>query len=290
MIYTALRSFHAVALHGGFTTAAKALNISQPALSTQVKALEDLYEVELFNRVGKETKVTPAGKKLFRKTLQLIQNEAEARDLLNSFKGLESGSLRIAAVGPFHATNMIAAFKSQYPSIDLSIQFGNSQTSFERFLDYESDVGIIAEVNANPDVVTLPYSSHDVVVFVNSTHPFFERESISIKELNSQKVVQRELGSTTRTAMEVALKEYDVQIDVVFEIGSREGIWKAVEQGIGIGFVADFEFIPHINLRAIPINDAKVTTQYFLAFLKERQHSKLINAFCEVNMVENNKS
>ena len=54
MIYTALRSFHAVALHGGFTTAAKALNISQPALSTQVKALEDLYEVELFNRVGKK--------------------------------------------------------------------------------------------------------------------------------------------------------------------------------------------------------------------------------------------
>ena len=103
-------------------------------------------------------------------------------------------------------------------------------------------------------------------------------------------MVQRELGSTTRTAMEVALKEYDVQIDVVFEIGSREGIWKAVEQGIGIGFVADFEFIPHINLRAIPINDATVTTQYFLAFLKERQHSKLINAFCEVNMVENNKS
>jgi LysR family transcriptional regulator, low CO2-responsive transcriptional regulator len=74
-----------------------------------------------------------------------------------------------------------------------------------------------------------------------------------------------------------------VRIDVVLEIGSREGIWKSVEQGLGIGFVADFEFIPHPNLRAIPIHDAVISTQYFLAYLKERQSSRLIRAFCEVS-------
>ena len=68
----------------------------------------------------------------------------------------------------------------------------------------------------------------------------------------------------------------------MLEIGSREGIWKAVEQGLGIGFVADFEFVPHPNLRAIPIKDARISTQYFLAFLRERENSRLIRAFCEV--------
>ena len=126
MISTALRSFHAVALYGGFSAAARALNISQPTLSTQVKALEVQYDVELFSRIGRKVRLTPAGAELYRTTMRLTQSESEAEDLLNSFKGLHSGSLRIAAVGPFHATDMIVAFKSHHPKIDISVQFGNS--------------------------------------------------------------------------------------------------------------------------------------------------------------------
>ena len=288
MLYTSLRSFHAVASHGGFSSAARALNISQPTLSSQVKSLEDRYDVELFSRIRREVRLTPAGKKLYQTTMQLVQSEAESEDLLNSFKGLHSGLLRIAAVGPFHATDMIVAFKACHPKVDISVEFGNSLRSFERLLSYEADVGLIAEVNADPRVLTMPYSTHDVVVFVNAGHPFFQRDSISIQELQGQKVVQRELGSTTRTAMEQALNKYQVSIDVILDIGSREGIWKAVEQGLGIGFVADFEFVPHPNLRAIPIKGAGVSTQYFLAFLSERKNSRLIRAFCEVAQRDGN--
>ncbi|MAA56788.1 MAG: LysR family transcriptional regulator [Rhodobacteraceae bacterium] len=282
MLYTSLRSFHAVALHGGFSAAARAMNISQPTLTTQVKALETRYDVELFSRIGRDVHLTPAGRELFRTTMRLTQNEAEAEDLLGSFKGLQTGVLRIAAVGPFHATDIIVAFKASYPKIDIIVEFGNSSRSFDRLLSYEADVGLIAEVHPDKRVLTLPYSTHEVVVFANAQHPFFERDSISIKDLQKQRVVQREIGSTTRTAMEKALKDNDVEIDLVLEIGSREGIWKAVEQGLGIGFVADFEFVPHPNLRAIPIKDALISTQYFLAFLRERENSRLIRAFCEV--------
>lgn len=283
MLYTYLRSFHAVARHGGFSSAARALNISQPTLSTQVKALEARYDVELFSRIGRNVHLTQAGRELFRTTIRLTENEAEAEDLLKSFQGLQSGLLRIAAVGPFHATDMMVDFKLRYPEIDISVQFGNSQRSFERLLSYEADVGLIAEVNSDPRVVTLPYSSHEVVVFVNSEHPFFERECISIQELEGQRVVQREIGSTTRNAMERALIDHDVSIDAVLEIGSREGIWKAVEQGLGLGFVADFEFIDHPDLKVVPISDAKIKTRYFLAYLKERRHSKFIQAFCKIS-------
>ena len=282
MLYTSLRSFHAVASHGGFSSAARALNISQPTLSTQVKALEMHYNIELFSRIGRRVRLTPAGRELYKATVRLHQSEAEAEDLLGSFEGLQTGSLRIAAVGPFHATDIIVAFKASYPKIDIIVEFGNSSRSFDRLLSYEADVGLIAEVHPDKRVLTLPYSTHEVVVFANAQHPFFKRDSISIKELQNQRVVQREIGSTTRTAMEKALKDNDVEIDVVLEIGSREGIWKAVEQGLGIGFVADFEFVPHPNLRAIPINDVLISTQYFLAFLKERENSHLIGAFCEV--------
>jgi DNA-binding transcriptional LysR family regulator len=138
-----------------------------------------------------------------------------------------------------------------------------------------------AEVDDDPRVSTLPYSEHKVVVFVNSSHPFFQRDSISIQELSAQKVIQREQGSTTRSAMEHALVENNVIIDPVMDIGSREGIWKAVEQGLGVGFVADFEFTPHPNLKVIPIHDTEITTRYYLAFLRERIQSRLIQSICQ---------
>ena len=282
MLKNALRSFHAVARYGGFSAASKALNLSQPTLSTQVKALEQRYDVELFGRARREVHLTVAGTELYQITTRLHQIEEEAEELLNSFGGLHSGTLRIAAVGPFHATDMIVEFKSNFPNVNVTVQFGNSQRSFERLLAYDADVGLIAEVNSDPRVVTMPYSAHNVVVFVNAAHPFFHRDGISIQELQGQKVVQREHGSTTRTAMERALRENGVTIDPVLDIGSREGIWKAVERGLGIGFVADFEFVAHPNLKPIPIRDAEIRTQYFLAFLEERKQSRLIRSFCEV--------
>ncbi|MFA3919503.1 LysR substrate-binding domain-containing protein [Ruegeria hyattellae] len=282
MLKLALRSFHAVARHGGFSRAAKALNISQPTLSTQVKALEERYGVDLFRRVGRRVDLTVPGSELFEITSRLDQAEQDAENLLDSFRGLNAGKLNIAAVGPFHATDMIVAYKRKYPSIDIEVRFGNSSRCFDRILSFEADIGIIAEVPSDPRVKTLPYSVHDVVIFVNSEHPFFDRASISLAELNGQKVIRREAGSTTRMAIESALERHNVAVETVVELGSREAIWKAVEQGLGLGFVADFEFVAHPNLRAVKISDMRVQTKYYLAFLAERRQSRLIDSFCEI--------
>ncbi len=282
MFKSELRSFHAVARHSGFSAAARALNISQPTLSTQVKALEQRYGIELFNRIGRNVRLTGPGRELYDITSRLSQAELDAENLLEAFRGFTAGNLSIAAVGPFHATDMIVAYKQKYPLIDVEVQFGNSNRCFERILNYEADVGIIAEVPSDPRVTTFPYSVHQVITFVNSDHPFFHRDSVAIEELQGQKVVRRETGSTTRIAIERELAARHVNVDIVLELGSREAIWKAVDQGIGIGFVADFEFVPHPNLRAVPISDISVETNYFLACLTERQNSRLIRSFCDV--------
>lgn len=282
MIGTQIRSFHAVALHGGYTAAAKAENVSQPTLSAQVKDLEERYGLELFHRVGRGVKLSLAGQELFALTSKLQHQMDEIDALLSAFVGLQKGSLRIAAVGPFHATDLIAVFKTLYPMVEVSVTFGNSQLSFERLIAYEADVGLIAEVNDDPRVTTLPYREHEVVVFVNETHPFYHRESISLNELAGQRVIRREKGSTTRIAVEKVLLERGVEIDVVLDIGSREGVWKAVEQGLGMGFVADFEYIPHTKMKVVHIHDATIRTRYFIAFLSERKDARLIKAFADM--------
>lgn len=284
MIGTQIRSFHAVARHGGYTTAAKAENVSQPTLSAQVRALEERYGIELFHRVGRGVKLSVEGQQLFALTSRMQHQMDEIDALLNAFVGLQKGKLRIAAVGPFHATDLIAAFKTRYPKVDVSVAFGNSQLSFERLIAYEADVGLIAEVNDDPRVTALPYRQHEVVVFVNESHPFYHRDSISLEELNGQSVIRREKGSTTRMAVEKVLLERNIRIDVVLDIGSREGVWKAVEQGLGIGFVADFEYIPHPRMKVVHIRDATIRTRYFIAFLGERKDARLIRAFADMSM------
>jgi DNA-binding transcriptional LysR family regulator len=135
MRLTQLRSFHAVATAGTFTAAAKRLHVSQPTITTQVKLLEDLYNVELFHRMGRRVRLTEVGERLLQLSRQIFSLEADAVQLLGDAGELRSGHLRVAAVGPSHVTKMLVAFNQRYPGIKISVSTGNSQDALERLLD-----------------------------------------------------------------------------------------------------------------------------------------------------------
>jgi LysR family transcriptional regulator, low CO2-responsive transcriptional regulator len=282
MSFTQLRAFHAVVEHKGFTAAATALNVSQSTITMQVGALEKRYNVELFHRQGRVVVPTQSGETLHRITARLMQAHRDSLEFLEASEALETGTLRIAAVGPIHATEMISMFKTRYPGVELKVKFGNSQETLEALLGREADIAITADVSTHPAVVMERYSDHQVVVFVHKAHRFFKRDSILIAELHGEPVVLREEGSTTRRAFETALARHKVKIDRAMEIGSREGVWRAVRLGLGIGVVADFEFVPAPELRAITISDVDIRTNYFVAYLKNRENAPLIRAFLKL--------
>jgi DNA-binding transcriptional LysR family regulator len=121
-----------------------------------------------------------------------------------------------------------------------------------------------------------------VIVFVNTSHPFARRRHIRLEELQGQRFVNREVGSTTRLAYEKALKIAGVTVDPVMEVGSRESVWLAVERGIGIGVVSDVEFNPHPNLRPLRISDAEIFTTAHITCLSDRVESKIVKTFFEI--------
>jgi len=193
-----------------------------------------------------------------------------------------AGQLRLAAVGPFHATDVLVALKKQYPNIQVSVQLGNSRRSLERLFEFTADVAMIAHFEDDPKVEMVHFSCHRVVVFVHQDHHWFGRKSITLAELQGEDFVLREKGSTTRLAFENALEAAGVTINPVMEIGSREAVWKAVEKGIGIGTVSDFEFVPHPRLKTVQISDVEITTNYHIAFLKERRDSRMIQTLIRI--------
>lgn len=284
IVFAHLRSFHAVAEHRGFTNAADALHISQPTVTTQVRELEERYGIELFVRRGRRVELTETGTALFDISRRIMSLHGEAEELLLSSGRLTTGQLRIAAVGPFHATEMVARFLAKYPSLKVSMLLGNSDQTLQRILELESDVAILAHVVDDPRVYSVPFSTHEVVAFVNTDHPWHGRDIVSIEELADQPLILRETGSTTRRAFEEAARQAEVPIKPLLEIGSREGVWKAVERGLGVGVVADFEFVAHPRLRTIRIGDGTIRTEYRLACLLERKHSPKIEAFMRSNL------
>lgn len=277
--FSQLRAFHAVAEHGGFTAASRVLNVGQPTLTIQVKELEERYGVELLIRKSRRTELTEAGTALFETTRGMMKFCDEAHDLLTAHGKATKGHLRVATVGPFHATEIIAAFRRDHPEVQISTLLANSERTLRHITDFEADVAILAAVPDDPRVRMIPYRTHRVIVFVNKDHPWFKRKSVKLRELMDQPFVMRERGSTTRRAFEASLAAKGLTIKPVFEIESREGVWKSVEQGLGISVVADFEFVPHANLRALEISDHKIETNYSIAYHVDRGHSPLIKAF-----------
>jgi len=284
MIYTQLRSFHAVAAEGGFTAASRVLRIGQPTITSQVRALERYFDIELFHRRGRSVELTSAGRELFKITQRFLLLEEEAWDLLNAFGGFHTGHMKVGVVGPYHAIEMLSAFNERYPGIRLSVKVGNSRDMVERLLDYSVDVAVLAHAEDDPRIFAMPYSRHPVVIFVNTDHPWAKqgRQRIRIAELEGQRMVLREAGSTTRLAIEAALRKAEVMIDPVMEIGSREAVWLAVVRGIGIGAVSDIEFIPHPALHVLQVTDAEIFTTAHVDCLTERKDSRLIREFFAV--------
>jgi DNA-binding transcriptional LysR family regulator len=188
----------------------------------------------------------------------------------------------VAAVGPSHVTSMLAAFHQRYPAIKIAVSTGNSQDVLDRLLNYTADVGVLAQVFRDNRFVSVPYSDHPVVIFCCSSHRFAKRRSIRTAELQGEKLILRESGSTTRKAIESALAAAKVHPDIVMEVASREIIREAVVQGLGIAAVSEVEYVPGPGLHAVRISDAQIRTYAHVVCLAERRDTRMIRAFYEV--------
>ncbi len=282
MRHTQLRSFHAVAQRLSFTSAARELGVSQPTITTQVKSLEQEFGVELFVRRGRRIEITETGGGLLDITRRLFADEKEAADYLNETRGLRTGHLRVGAVGPYHVTDMLAAFNARHPGLYVSVTVGNSRDTLRDLLDYRTDVAVLAHVDPDPRLVAIPYRRHRVIAFCPVDHVFAQRRSIRLRDMEGQRLVVREAGSTTRRAFDQAMREADVRPKIVMEIGSRESIREAVAKGIGMGVVSEAEFIPDPRIKPLPIADAEIFTYAHVVHLRERQNARLVRAFLQV--------
>jgi len=282
MNHAQLRAFHAVATEGGFTRAAAALRVSQPTLSSQVKALEQAHGVRLFERRGRTVVPTELGRALLDISRRLFALETEAEQLLAAAHGLVRGHLRIGADAPYHILEALADFGQRYPGVRLSLVTGNSETLRHDLFEHRTDVAVIANVPGDPRLVALPLRHDRLVAFVGRRDPWARRRQIRLAELASRRLVLRELGSTTRRVFEMALARAGVALGEVLEVGGREAVREAVAAGLGIGIVSASEFGDDRRLAHLALAGAEVDVIEYLVCLAESRDLRLVRAFVEI--------
>lgn len=279
--FSQLRSFYAVGRELSFTKAADLLCVGQPTVTTQVKALEETYDVQLFLRSPRGLKLTDAGEALLVVARQIFSLEEQAVGILQAEGNQISGKLRVGTVGPFFVMELLRAFHAKYPLMQVFLESGNSDVIYNKLLNYEVDVAIIGRDYDDPRLDLIPLGRHEVIIFVHRDHPWGGRQQIDLEELDGQRLIFREPGSMTRRALEDVLDKHRVRPNVVMEI-PRDAVREAVAAGLGAGIVSKTEYLPDDRLTALSISDHKPFTQSFAACLKVRQTLRPIDAFMKL--------
>jgi len=276
-----LRSFHAVARHGGATAAADALGLSQPTVTEQVKALEGRFQVELFHRHGRRMSLTALGRSLYQITQDIAGHTEEAIRLLQSAEQGPVGPFTIGSANPYYVMELIQLFGERFPGLTPSLEVKSRADVVAGLLDFRYDAVMFGRVENDARILNLPYRRQRVLVLVPASHRFADRRSLRMRELEGQPFIFRESRSTARAAFETALDAAGVSVRPVMVLDSREAIREAVALGLGFGYVAEGELVPLDRVRAVPVKDAEMSVNFHIACLKSRAERPLVRAFME---------
>ncbi|MCB1756318.1 MAG: LysR family transcriptional regulator [Gammaproteobacteria bacterium] len=279
MRYVQIRAFHYVAIHGGFSLAAEALHLTQPAISDQVRRLEAENDVRLFDRNSKKVTLTADGHKLLEITRRMFEAEQDVVGFLSETRALSAGRLNIMADSAHHVLPVLSLFRQRYPEIFISLRVGNSETVLNSLHDYESDIGVLGEIPENQEYQSLTLSSSPIIAFAEENSPFVKKKKLSLADLASLPLVLREKGSKTRAKLEDVAASCGVSLKPTIEAEGREAVRAIVAAGGGVGIVSEAEFGSGDGLVKILITEKKLIMDEALVILRERKDSKLVDAF-----------
>ncbi|MDC6180216.1 LysR family transcriptional regulator [Ralstonia solanacearum] len=281
MLVAQLKSFFMVARLGSITLAAKQLGLSQPTVTSQIRALEEAYGVELFYRGGRRLALSDAGVRLMPLVDQLVHQETEIDFFLRNSGDMGSGHLRIGATAPYYVLDLLDRFCRAYPGIDVSIEAGNSVQMLDALQEYRVDVASSSHRVEDARFLRIELARDPLVLVVHRDHPLAQRGRVPVAVLAQCRLLVREVGSTTRamTMTETMLAQAGVAPASTVEIGSRESIREAIMRNLGVSVIARQEVPSHPDLRVLPFEGGAPELSEYLYCLQDRKDARLIAAF-----------
>ena len=282
MRHSQLKAFHHVALLGGFSRAAEALCHTQPAISEQVRKLEQDHDVLLFHRERKRVHLTAAGETLFRMTRQYFEIEQQIEEYMSETGAAIEGELRIVADSAHHVTAILTEFRKKYPNVTVTLRVGNTTEIVEELRGYNAEIGIAGSVDPGKDMDTLSLGTTEITAFAERNFLPAGKRNLTLKELSTLPLIFREEGSKTRAKLLEAASENRIRLKPAIVAEGREAVREVVASGAGIGFVSKAEFGHDDRLVQIGLTDVDLKMSETLVHLAQRREVKVIRHFMNV--------
>lgn len=279
-----LEVFEAVARLLSYTLASKELHLSQPAVSMQIKQLEENTGIPLFEQMGRKVYLTEAGREMYHYSRTIAAQFNELDEVFKQLKGVKSGRLEItvATTANAFATRMLSMFSKQYAGSTVSLEVTNREHLLRQLAENEKDIAIMGRPPKDHDLQAESFADNPLVVVAAYEHPLASKENISLKTLQNETFVVREKGSGTRTAMQRFFEEHNMEMTSSMEMNENEAIKQAVQAGMGLGVVSLHTLELELETKRLVILDVEgfpIIRHWYLVHRKDKRLSPITQAF-----------
>ncbi len=268
--------FRAVAEQQSFRKAAEELYLTQPAVSLQIKALEEDLGVQLFDRTGSRIALTPAGVTLLDYAQRVHALLVQAEQHVTALSGEHAGHLALGAsstIAQYVLPRLLSGFCREHPRVQPSLISGNTERIVDALLQQQIALAFIEGPAHSRDVKTEPFLVDEIVLIAPASHEWAERGSISAEELPAAPLLMRERGSGSRRVLELALERHHIKrtsLRIAMELDSTEAIKSAVEAGLGAGFVSRWAIAKDLrngrSFKIVPVESLRIHREFLIAY------------------------
>ncbi|HET7730966.1 MAG TPA: LysR substrate-binding domain-containing protein [Usitatibacter sp.] len=254
-----VRVFEAVARHLSYSRAAQELRMSQPAVSTHVKQLEDHLGLALFEQLGRRVYLTSAGQEMLRHSRAILRELKGADDAIAALKGLRGGRLDVAVIsaGDYFFPGLLAEFCRRHESVTVRLSVNNREEIVHQLEENTTDLTVLLRPPENPDMIAEAFAPQPHVIIAARGHRLEGKRQIPLRDLATESFIARERGSDTRLAMEELSAESAVAFNVTMEIRSTETIKQAVIAGMGVSFLSAHTIGMELELGLLSVLDVQ---------------------------------
>ncbi len=283
-----LKVFCTVAETKSFSKTSEIIHLTQPAVSLQIQALEELYETKLFDRSSNSISLTPAGEVLYRYSKDILALYAELEKEIGKITGLIKGSITIGAsttLGNYVLPSIIVDFKKNHPKIKINVLIGNTKRVLDLLNSGVIDLGLVEGETARHKIKVESLITDELALIVPPFHPWAKKKVISVLEIPKEPFIMREEGSGTRQMIEKYLAAHGIKISdmrIALVLGGTESIKEAVEGGIGISIVSRWaarKEIRYGSLKLITPKEEKMLRDFSLVMPRNAVVSHAVDEF-----------
>ena len=287
---TRLRVFHAVAKHLSFTRAAEELNLTQPAITFQIRQLEDHFDTRLFDRHHNRISLTAVGVVVFEHAARLLELYHETEKRVHEMTGVTCGFIKLGAsttIGEYLLPAILSGYHELFPDVRVRMTVHNTSTVVRKLEDATIDLGMV-EGPVNNNNLTVAHCMDDELLVILAPHnPLAEWEEIPLHRLVEAPFISREEGSGTRAVVVelLAATEFPYErFNMVLELGSTEAVKCAAESNVGFGIVSTAALRKESRLQTLVsrrIQGIKLIRQLNFVYARQKFRSKAVEEFLQ---------